>query len=106
MVKPFLHPTRILSGDVLAAAAPHSTGRFFLTVLVVPAGGHQLLLPSLCLLSPSQHCPSKLLRVSQCLPLEMSRCCSLVRLETAPFLPFTVGWVISAVELDSAGSHL
>lgn len=46
-----------------------------------------------CLLSPSQHCPSKLLCMSWCLPLEMSRCCSPVRLGTAPFLPFTVCWV-------------
>lgn len=79
---------------------PYSMGRLFLgncwrclAALVVPAGGHQLLLPALRLLSPSQHCPSKLLCVSRCLLLEISRCCSPVRLGTAPFLPFTVCWV-------------
>lgn len=79
---------------------PHSTGTPFLgkcrrclAALVVPAGGHQLLLPALRLLSPSQHWPSKLLCVSQCLPLEISRCSSPVRLETTPFLLFTMCWV-------------
>lgn len=64
-----------------------------LAALVVPAGGQQLLLPALRLLSPAQHWPSKLLCMSRCLPLEISRCCSPVRLETAPFLHFSMCWV-------------
>lgn len=100
VVKPLLHPTRSLSGMCWLLLHPRSTGTLFLgscrrrlAALVAPAGGHQLLLPALRLLSPSQHWPSKLLCVSQCLPLGISRCCSPVGLETAPFLPLTVCWV-------------